>query len=171
MRALVWITENTWEACTDQAAAILDSGDEVTLLHVSASDVEALAAGGAAGLLGRRHPPEPGPPLRAIAEEDARALLDQARARFGRPAELAALRGRVEREVVGACVGFDLLILARDGQLRLGPHSIGPRSRFVLDHAPCQVLLLWPAEPPGVDTIPRPPRHPEHPPGRRAPSG
>ena len=53
--------------------------------------------------------------------------------------------------------GADLLILARDGELRLGPKSLGPRSRFVLDHAPCQVLLVWPEPPPGIDTIKLPP--------------
>ncbi|HET9257509.1 MAG TPA: hypothetical protein VFO16_20230 [Pseudonocardiaceae bacterium] len=25
-----------------------------------------------------------------------------------------------------------------------GPHSLGPTARYVLDHAPCAVLLVWP---------------------------
>ncbi|MFD5466969.1 hypothetical protein ACFWIQ_29700 [Kitasatospora sp. NPDC127059] len=25
-----------------------------------------------------------------------------------------------------------------------GPHSLGPATRFVVDHAPCAVLLVWP---------------------------
>jgi nucleotide-binding universal stress UspA family protein len=148
MRALVWITENTWEGCVDQARVLLPATAEVTLLHVSPGDVEELATGGPGRLFGRRPPPPPGPPLRAIAAEEAEALLEQARARLRRPAELDVRRGRVEREVVAACAAVDLLILARDGRVRLGPDSIGPRSRFVIDHASCQVLVVWTDDPP-----------------------
>ncbi len=159
MRALVWIAEDTWEACVDQARLMLPAVSQVTLLHVAASDVEELAAGGAGRLLGRRPPPSPGPPLRAIAAEQAHALLEGARTRLGRPATTVARRGRVELEVLDACTAADLLVAARDGELRLGPKSLGPRTRFVLDHAPCQVLLVWAGSPPGVATIPLPPNH------------
>ncbi len=161
MRALVWIAENTWEACVDGASIALRDDAEVTLLHVAPGDVEEVVAGGAAGLLGRHPPPRPGPPLRAIADEEARALLDAARSRLSRPAQLIARRGRIEREVLAACAEADLVVLARDGELRLGPPSLGPRTRFVVDHAPCQVLLIWAGEPPGIDTI-KPPPHPRH---------
>ena len=70
---------------------------------------------------------------------------------------MEARRGKIEREVLDACAGADLLVLARDGEARLGPKSLGPRTRFALDHAPCQVLLVWPEQPPGVETIPLPP--------------
>jgi nucleotide-binding universal stress UspA family protein len=93
------------------------------------------------GPLGRHHPP--GPPLEAIADEAAHALLEDAAARFGRPAQQLARRGRVEHEVVAAVADADLLILARDGERRPGPKSLGPRARFVVDHAPCRVLLVW----------------------------
>ena len=60
-------------------------------------------------------------------------------------------RGRLEREVVAAAEGADLLMVARDGDdARLGPKSLGPASRFVVDHAPCPVLLVWPREAPGT---------------------
>jgi nucleotide-binding universal stress UspA family protein len=157
MRAVVWISEDTWEACVDQARSFVPGDAEVTLLHVAPTDVEALASGAGARLLGRHPPPPPGPPVRAIADEEAQALLEEALNRLGRPAHTVARRGRVEREVVQACAGADLLILARDGEARLGPKSLGPRTRFALDHAPCQVLLVWPQEPPGFDTIPLPP--------------
>jgi nucleotide-binding universal stress UspA family protein len=157
MRAVVWITENTWEPCVEAARAFLRPDAEVTLLHVAPTDVEDLAARGAARLLGRRPPPHPGPPLRAIAAEEAQALLQAARDRFGRPAELDARRGRIEREVIDACAGADVIVLARDGEPRLGPPSLGPRTRFVVDHAPCQVLVVWPDEPPGLDTMRLPP--------------
>jgi nucleotide-binding universal stress UspA family protein len=168
MRALVWIVEDTWEATVAEAAAFLPADAEVTLLHVAPSDVETLAEGSRHGLLGRRHRPphEPPAPLRAISDEAAQALLVEARERFGREAEVEGRRGRVEREVVAVAEGMDILVLARDGDhSRLGPHSLGPPARFVVDHAPCRVLLVWADAPPDVDTIPPAPKQPpEHPP-------
>jgi nucleotide-binding universal stress UspA family protein len=159
MRAVVWISEGTWEGCVDQAARLLPRDAEITLLHVAPVDVEEVATRGSARLLGRHPPPPPGPPLRAIAEEEAQALLAEAQARLERPAEIRPLRGRVEREVVAACATADLLILARDGEQRLGPKSLGKHARFVVDHAPCEILLVWPEPPPGIETI-APPPHP-----------
>jgi nucleotide-binding universal stress UspA family protein len=160
MRALVWIVEDTWEATVAEAAAFLPADAEITLLHVAPEDVETLAAGARHGLLGRpRHHPPPGPPppvpLRAISEEAAAELLAEARQRLGREARLDSRCGRVEHEVVAAADDADLLVLARDGdRSRLGPHSLGPQARFVVDHAPCQVLLVWPDAPPPVSTAP-----------------
>jgi nucleotide-binding universal stress UspA family protein len=156
MRVVVWIAEDTWEGCVDQAGALLPADAVITLLHVAPTDVEALASHAGARLLGRHPPPPPGPPLRAIAEEEALALLKAARGRLARPAEIVSRRGKIEAEVLEACADADLLVLARDGEPRLEPRSIGPRTRFVLDHAPCQVLLVWPELPPGQDTIRRP---------------
>jgi nucleotide-binding universal stress UspA family protein len=147
MRAVVWISESTWEACVDRARELLPGDAEITLLHVAPTDIEDVAARGAARLLGRRPPPPPGPPLRAIAAEEAQALLESAQSRLGRAAHLDSRRGRVEREVVQACADADLLVAARDGEARVGPKSLGPHTRFVVDHAACQVLLLWPVQP------------------------
>ncbi len=158
MRVVVWISEDTWEACVNWARELLPEDADVTLLHVAPADVEELASHPGARLLGRHPPPPPGPPVRAIADEEAHALLEAAKRRFARPAHTEARRGKVEREVVQACAGADLLVLARGGELRLGPKSLGPRTRFALDHAPCQVLLVWPEEPPGIETIPPPPK-------------
>ncbi|HZB50551.1 MAG TPA: universal stress protein, partial [Mycobacteriales bacterium] len=67
-------------------------------------------------------------------------------------------RGRPEREVVAAAAGMDLLVLARDGDDRqLGPRSLGPQTRFVVDHAPCPVLLVWPGPAPAGGRPPAPP--------------
>jgi nucleotide-binding universal stress UspA family protein len=163
MRALVWIVEDTWEATVAEAARLLPADARVTLLHVAPSDVEELAAAGRLGLLGRRRPgpPGPSPQLRTISDEAARQLLADAQAQLGRDAELQARRGRVEREVVDAAQDADVLVLARDGdRAHLGPRSLGPQARFVVDHAPCQVLVVWPDAPPDVGTIPPPPEHP-----------
>ncbi|HEX7300653.1 MAG TPA: hypothetical protein VF257_16765 [Solirubrobacteraceae bacterium] len=164
MRALVWIVEDTWEATVDEAAAFLPAHAETTLLHVAPSDVESVAHGARHGLLGRprQRPPGPPPPepLRAISDEAAEGLLTGARERLGRAASIERRRGRVEREVVAAAEEMDLLVLARDGDhTRLGPHSLGPAARFVVDHAPCRVLLVWADAPPSVASIPpAPPR-------------
>jgi nucleotide-binding universal stress UspA family protein len=169
MRVLIWIVEDTWEATVDEAVELVPGDADVTLLHVAATDVEAVAGGSRRGLLGRRSPPPPhhahADPLRALSEEAAQALLAEARGRLGRDAALEARRGRIEREVVDAAADADLLVLARDGDhSRLGPHSLGPAARFVVDHAPCRVLLVWPDEAPGVGTIPPPPARGAEPP-------
>lgn len=60
---------------------------------------------------------------------------------------------------MAAAEGSELLIVARDGDLpHLGPRSLGPVSRFVVDHAACPVLLVWPENAPDLTTIP-PLRH------------
>ncbi len=157
MNALIWITETTWAGCVDRAAALLPADAELTLLHVASTDVERLASDAGGRRFARRPPPPHGPPLAALAEEEAQALLDRARTRLGRPARLSARRGRVEREVLEACAGADLLVLARDGRPMLGPPSLGKRARFVVDHAPCQVLLVWDDEPPALAGLRWPP--------------
>jgi nucleotide-binding universal stress UspA family protein len=159
MRALVWIIEDTWQATIDDAAAMLPGDAEITLLHVAGTEPETVAHAARRGLLGRHPPPPPAPQrLQAISEQAAGELLTDARARLGRPATLQARRGRVEREVVAAAEGSDILILARDGDReRLGPRSLGPATRFVIDHAPCRVLLIWPDSAPELSTIPPPP--------------
>jgi hypothetical protein len=52
------------------------------------------------------------------------------------------------------------LVLARDGdRSRLGPRSLGHATRFIVDHAPCPVLLVWPDQVPGIESIPPAPAH------------
>ena len=65
-------------------------------------------------------------------------------------AELMQRRGRPEREVVNCAAAWDadlILICPRTSygdQPGLGPKSVGHVARFVLDHAPCPVLLVRP---------------------------
>ncbi len=67
--------------------------------------------------------------------------------------ESTLLRGKPEQEIVriAASLSIDLIIVCARRMLQPGepPHPPGPRSvghvaRFVLDHAPCPVLLLRP---------------------------
>ena len=143
MRVLVWILEDTWRA-TIAATAVLPVDAQITLLHVRASDPEAVARSAPHGLLGRRHS-APEEQIHVMSEQSARELLVEAQTLLGRPALAEARRGRLEREVVAAAENMDLLVLARDGdRSHPGPRSLGPAARFVVDHAPCAVLLVWP---------------------------
>jgi nucleotide-binding universal stress UspA family protein len=160
MTALVWLVEDTWQACIDAARTCVGT-DEVVLLHVTEEAAVAAAQGARAGLLGRSHSPHaPETRIQTFARIAAEQLLTAAADRFGRPARLQRRTGRVKHEVVAACAHVDLLILARDGDLRRrGPKSLGPTARFVVDHAPCPVLLIWPSSPPALgSTPPHPPR-------------
>ena len=173
MRALVWINEDTWEATVAQAAQFLPGDAEITLLHVSSTEPEAVARAAHRGLLGRHPPPSATPePLREISEQAANKLLADAQIRLGRPATLQPRRGRVEREVVAAAEHMDILVLTRDGdRKRLGPRSLGPATRFVIDHAPCRVLIIWPDIAPELRTIPPPPPGAPGPAPRSPPRG
>ncbi|MEO6888183.1 MAG: universal stress protein [Ktedonobacteraceae bacterium] len=63
-------------------------------------------------------------------------------------AELLRREGHPEREIVGCASewGAQLIIICsrspRGAGPALGPKSVGHVSRFVLDHAPCPVLLI-----------------------------
>ena len=99
--------------------------------------------------------------MQDVADAEGTELLAAAADRLGRAnVEQITIRGgRIEREIVAALADdVDLLVAARDGdRSRLGPHSLGHVTRFVVDHAPCAVLLVWPDEAPGVGSIPPPP--------------
>jgi len=161
VRVVVWLVEGTWQGCLDAAAKILPPDAQVTLLHVTPSDVGEISEAATAGLLGRAfRARRPTGHFEEVANEEASEILKAAATRLGREnTELVHLRGRVEREVVGAVAdGVDLLVVARDGdRSRLGPHSLGHATRFIVDHAPCPVLLVWPDEAPGIESMPPPP--------------
>jgi nucleotide-binding universal stress UspA family protein len=158
---IAWVVEGTWPACIDAVRAYAPEGTDIVLLHVTGPEVAGAAHSAYAGLLGRARPErDPGTQLEHLAAASAEQLLNDAARRLGRPCTRGEHTGRVEREVVAAAEGADLLVLARDGdRTRLGPRSLGPASRFIVDHAPCPVLLVWPETAPGVVTIPPPPPH------------
>ncbi len=161
MTVIGWITEGTWPACVDAARAYAAPDADVVLLHVTGRDLPDAARGAYAGLLGRGHRErDPGARLQDLAAGAAERLLQAAADRLGRPCIRVERSGRTEREVIAAAQDADLLIAARDGdRTRLGPRSLSPVTRFVVDHAPCAVLLIWPEPPPDVATIPAtPPR-------------
>jgi nucleotide-binding universal stress UspA family protein len=157
MSVIIWVTEGTWEAAVDAARSHAPGDADLVLLHVTGDDLADTAHGAFAGLLGRghRHGRDPGERLEALSGSAADALLASAAARLGRPAHRERRHGRVEHEVVRAAEDADLLVCARDGERhRPGPHGLGRETRFVVDHAPCPVLLVWPSPPPGIDSLP-----------------
>ncbi|MFJ8791904.1 universal stress protein [Streptomyces sp. NPDC102462] len=161
MSVIVWIVEGIWPACVDAARARAAPGEEIALLYVRDDTLAETAHGAFAGLLGRGHPErDPGTRLERMAAASGRDLLRAAAERLGRPCTFLERGGRVEREVVAAARDAALLVCARDGDPgRLGPRSLGPAARFVVDHAPCPVLLVWPGEAPRTP-LPPPPPHP-----------
>jgi nucleotide-binding universal stress UspA family protein len=170
MQLLVWVAEGTWPAVVDAAAGAAAPDDRVTLLHVVDPAVAGALHGAFAGLVGRGHhgDRDPGLAVEAAEAEADRSLLAAASRRLARSAATLTRHGRTERAVVAACEGMDLLVVARDGHLgRAGPRSLAPATRFVVDHAPCAVLLVWP-EPPAHTRFP-PPHHPEPPAHTRLP--
>ena len=138
MRALVWITEDSWEATIAAAAAVVPPEAEVTLLHVTGAGAEALARGARSGLLGRARGPEgPPEPMRSTSEAAARALLADAAALLGRSAEQVALRGRPEQERGQPRVPAAVLTTNPRAPRDRGPGaSRAPRA----DHVTCRVL-------------------------------
>lgn len=158
---VIWITEGTWQASVDAALSFIQPGTPITLLHVTPAELPAAAHGAYLGLFGRARPDrDPGPRVAQLAAASANELLDAASARLGRQAGRIERTGIPEREVVTAAADASLLIVARDGdRSRLGPKSLGKAPRFVVDHAPCPVLVVWPEPAPGVATIPPPPPH------------
>jgi nucleotide-binding universal stress UspA family protein len=163
----VWVCEGTWRAAVDAALSLAPPGSRFTLLHVTSEEGPDAARGAYAGLFGRGGR-DPAARLAQEAAAAAARLLQAAAARLGQACDQVELQGRTERVVVAASAQADLLIVARDGdQARLGPKSLGRATRFVVDHAACPVLLVWPGTVPGVSSMPPPPPHlpspPHHP--------
>ena len=161
MDVLVWLVEGTWRAVVDAARGMTGPGDRITMLHVVDPGVAGSAHGAFAGLMGRGgRRADPGH-LIASAEAGAESgLLAAAAERLDHHAEKLTARGRPERAVIEAAAGRDLLIVARDGDPhRPGPRSLSPATRFVVDHAPCALLLVWPRPPEHTDLPPAPPPH------------
>ena len=79
----------------------------------------------------------------------AQEILNEGRGYFA-SADTFEREGRPELEIVNLAAEWraDLLVVcsraAYQGRQEIGPKSVGHVARFVLDHAPCPVLLLRP---------------------------
>jgi nucleotide-binding universal stress UspA family protein len=154
-RVLVWVEPGTWEASVQAAADLVPTGvgAQVLLLYVP-DDSDDLLRDAQAGLWGRRRRPQP------AATDDGAELLADAEALLHELAGEAVVSiqrgsGPVERVVTAATENADYLVLGRQGDLsRRGPSSIVKHTRFVVDHAQCRVVLVWPDAAPSAATIP-----------------
>jgi nucleotide-binding universal stress UspA family protein len=103
-----------------------------------------------------RHPGPPPPreeEMRQAENSSAQDILSEG-LREGlshfRGAETLHRKGRPEREIVNAAAEWqaDLVIVCARAEYgvkhSIGPKSVGHVARFVLDHAPCPVLLVRP---------------------------
>jgi nucleotide-binding universal stress UspA family protein len=98
-------------------------------------------------------PPAPPPArerqMREVEQSSAREIVDEG-LRYLPGAEVFQLEGRPEREIVNAAAEWraDLIVICPRAEYRdkrqIGPKSVGHVARFVLDHAPCPVLLVRP---------------------------
>jgi nucleotide-binding universal stress UspA family protein len=169
---VIWVCEGTWRASVDAGLSLAPAGARFTLLHVTPAEVADAAHGAYLGLFGRGRGVgrDPGARLDELASASATDLLARAADRLGRDCEKIEIYGPAERTVVAASAQADLLVMARDGdRSRLGPKSLGKAARFVVDHAACPVLLVWPESAPDIATIPPPPHHAPPPPHRPPP--
>ena len=158
MKVLVWVAEGTWPACVDAVNDMFP--DSQVHLLAAVGDAAAQVSGARSGLWGRGSGRDPGDRVPELARTAGLAMLDAAADRLGRPATTELREGRVGREVTAAAAAADVLVLARDGDLsRLGPKSLDRHTRFVVDHAPCRVVLVWPGRAPGLASMPPPPPH------------
>ncbi|MBK8446160.1 MAG: universal stress protein [Micropruina sp.] len=158
MRVAVWVTEGTWPACVDAANDLIGSQRaEITLLHVREGG-RAAPEPGFGSLMGRGRVRRASEELQQLSQDAAEQLLDQAAERLGRVATVRLETGFPERVVTALADEVDYLVVGRDGdRSRLGPQSLGKHTRFVIDHAPCRVLLIWPGSTPAIGSIPPPP--------------
>lgn len=87
--------------------------------------------------------------MREAEQGTAQDILNEG-ARYFSGTELIHRAGRPEREIVNYAAEWsaDIIIICShthyDGRTEIGPKSVGHTARFVLDHAPCPVLLTRP---------------------------
>jgi len=159
MKITVWLTEGTWPDCVDAARDLAEAGDaEITLLVVREQSDEDRRSKGFGSLMGRGPHKRMADEMVTLTQQAAETMLSEAERRLGLPATTSLETGLTERVVTAAAQHVDYLIVGRDGdRSRLGPHSLGKHTRFVIDHAPCRVLVIWPGTAPDIGSIPPPP--------------
>jgi len=85
-----------------------------------------------------------------VEQTSAQEIIEES-LRYLSGAEALQREGRPEREIVNAAAewGADLIIICPRAEYKdkhkIGPKSVGHVARFVLDHAPCPVLLVRPS--------------------------
>lgn len=133
-----------------RALSMLISADEliVGLLYVTDSGPHHEIERKREGLLRPRHPSGPLQEKMQQAEVGAAQDILQEGLRYLPQAETFSREGKPENEIIQCAYEWhsDLIVICSRppafGGPTLGPKSVGHVARFVLDHAPCSVLLL-----------------------------
>jgi nucleotide-binding universal stress UspA family protein len=151
MRILCCLDGTNIEQLT-KALSLIVNPDERTLglLYVTDTGPHGEIERKREGLLRPRHPS--GPLSERMRQAEATAAQDilQEGLRYLPDAETLHREGRPEREIVNCAAEWnaDLIVICprspQYGGPALGPKSVGHVARFVLDHAPCPVLLVRP---------------------------
>lgn len=151
MRALLCLSGLEGGRFVRRSLSLLPRGDiEVVLLYVA--DTRPAEELGYARRSWLRAGPARGSSIDRAEDEAATEVLDEARGtclEMGVPASSAraiARRGHPQHEIVevARAESADVIVVGarHHGAALTGPKSVGPVARFVLDHAPCDVLLL-----------------------------
>jgi nucleotide-binding universal stress UspA family protein len=152
MHVLCPIGQRGGPELVQRLAEVLDKGAELLLLHVIDTgprhDLKHLIEGlrhGPASIPGR------GPELSAAEETAGQTSLAETQAAAeaaGFSAQSRSAKGRPEEVIMQVARDEAVLLICisaregAEGHPHIGPASVGHTARFVLDHAPCDVLLL-----------------------------
>jgi nucleotide-binding universal stress UspA family protein len=156
MRVLCAIGMRDGPEMVTQVRQILGGRLDLLILHVI--DTEARLglkkALGGPGTLRPAERPRQEQAMNAAEEAAGKAALEetyQAALEAQFHAEIMAQRGRPEQAIIQTALDWhaDLIVIwaseGLQGRPQIGPASVGHTARFVLDHAPCNVLYLRPA--------------------------
>ncbi len=148
MRVLCCLDGSNIEQVTKALAALVNPNERTTgLLYVTDSGPHGEIERKREGLLRPRHPSGPLRERMQQAETAAAQDILQEGVHYLPGAEMLHREGRPEREIVQCASEWnaDLIVICPRspgfGGPPLGPRSVGHVARFVLDHAPCPVLL------------------------------
>ena len=152
MRVLCAVGQRGGPELVQRVAEILSAGAELLLLHV----VDTGPRHDLKHLIGQlRHGPARGPgregELHAAEESAGRTSLgetQEAAQAAGFAARTSLVWGRPEEVILQVAESEKVSLICisaregAEGHPHIGPASVGHTARFVLDHAPCDVLLL-----------------------------
>ncbi len=149
MRVLCCLDGSNIEQVTKALAALVSPNERTTsFLYVTDSGPHGEIERKREGLLRPRHPGGPLNERMQQAETAAAQDILQEGSRNLPGAEMLHREGRPEHEIVQCASEWnaDLVVICPRspgfGGPPLGPRSVGHVARFVLDHAPCPVLLV-----------------------------
>jgi nucleotide-binding universal stress UspA family protein len=153
MRILCAVGQQGGEEIIQRLAGIFPKETEIVLLHV----IDSGPRRGLEAYLGRAGQMRPGgreslnEQLNAAEETAGQSIIAEARQAAEEAGFLVTTRierGNPEHEIVRQASeqGCRLVVIraieGSQGRPQIGPASVGHTARFVLDHAPCDVLLL-----------------------------